>query len=143
FDLHSLNAAIGPLLEAHNRRKQQVKEVSREELFLEHEKPLLSPLPTQPFILLVHKSATVQKNYHVFLSEDRHYYSVPYQLIGKKVDVRYNEISVEVYHQSKRIASHIRSRKSGGYTTHIGHMPDNHRFMQECSIESFLCWGKS
>lgn len=143
FDLPSLNAAIQPLLEAHNRRKQQVKEVSREELFLEQEKPLLSPLPTQPFILLVHKSATVQKNYHVFLSDDRHYYSVPYQLIGKKVDIRYNEITVEVYHQSKRIASHMRSRKSGGYTTHIGHMPDNHRFMQECNVESFLYWGKS
>jgi len=143
FDLHSLNVAIRPLLEAYNQRKYQLKQTSREQLFLEHEKLLLSPLPAQPFTLLVHKSATVQKNYHIFLSDDRHYYSVPYQYIGKKVDVRYNEISVEVYHQSKRIASHIRSRKSGGYTTHMGHMPDNHRFMQECSVESFLYWGKS
>lgn len=143
FDLPSLNAAIRPLLAAYNRRPYQLKQASREELFLEQEKPLLSPLPAQPFTLLVQKAATVQKNYHVFLSDDRHYYSVPYQFIGKKVDVRYNEISVEVYHQSKRIASHIRSRKSGSYTTYSGHMPDNHRIMQECSVESFLYWGKS
>jgi hypothetical protein len=26
---------------------------------------------------------TVQRNYHIQLSEDKHYYSVPYQYVGK------------------------------------------------------------
>ena len=29
------------------------------------------------------------KNGHVYLSEDQHYYSVPYELIGKKLKMQY------------------------------------------------------
>lgn len=100
-------------------------------------------LPSWPFTLLGHKFATVQKNYHVFLSDDRHYYSVPYRFISKKVEIRYNGTWLEIYAGSSRIASHTRSRESGGYTTLTGHMPENHRFMQEWSMETFLSWAQS
>ena len=91
FDLHTLNAAIRPLLDLYNQRMYQQRQTSRTQLFLEQEQPLLSPLPAQAFTLITYKQATVQKNYHVFISDDKHYYSVPHQFIGKKVELRYNE----------------------------------------------------
>jgi hypothetical protein len=100
FDLHALYAAIKPLLELYNERMYQQRQTSRTRLFLEQEQPLFAPLPAQPFTLISHKQSTVQKNYHVFISEDKHYYSVPHQYIGKRVELRYNETILEVYSAS-------------------------------------------
>lgn len=143
FDLFSLNKAIRPLLELYNQKMYQQRQTSRTQLFLEQEKALLAPLPAQPFTLLTYKQAMVQKNYHVFISEDKHYYSVPHQYIGKRVEVRYNEALIEVYSSSKRIASHTRSKKSAGYTTLLSHMPENHQFMQGWNVEAFLAWAQA
>jgi hypothetical protein len=100
-------------------------------------------LPAQPFTLIIHKQATVQKNNHVFISEDRHYYSVPHQYIGKKVELRYNETLLEVYSASSRIATHPRSNKSAGFSTTPSHMPENHQFMQGWNMDHFLSWAKA
>ena len=143
FDLFSLNMAIKPLLELYNKKMYQQRQTSREQLFLEQEKPLLSALPAHPFTLLTYKQATVQKNYHVFISDDKHYYSVPHQYIGKRVELRYNETLLEIYASSIRIASHSRSKKSAGYTTLVSHMPENHQFMQGWNVEAFLSWAQS
>jgi transposase len=143
FDLHTLNAAIRPLLELYNQRMYQQRQTSRTRLFLEQEQPLLAPLPAQPFTLISHKQATVQKNYHVFISEDKHYYSVPHQYIGKKVELRYNETLLEVYSASSRIATHPRSNKSAGFSTTSSHMPENHQFMQGWNMDHFLSWAKA
>ena len=50
---------------------------------------------------------TVQRNYHVQLTEDHLYYSVPYQYVGKKVKVLYDNRVVEVYLETDRIALHV------------------------------------
>ena len=73
-------------LDAYNARKFQKKECSRLSLFLGEEMPLLAPLPATPFELAEWKQATVQFNYHIAV--DRIFYSVPYQYIKNKVDVR-------------------------------------------------------
>ena len=90
-----MNQAIRPLLDLYNARMYQQRQTSRTQLFLEQEKPLL--LPVQPYELLTYKNTLVQKNYHVFISEDKHYYSMPHQYIGRKVEIRYNETLVEIY----------------------------------------------
>jgi hypothetical protein len=41
-------------------------------------------LPSEPFGFKKSVEATVQRNYHVQLSEDHRYYSVPYSYAGKK-----------------------------------------------------------
>ena len=51
FSLAELNRAIRAKLEQFNRRLFQKKEGSRLDLFLEDEKPLLSPLPATRFEL--------------------------------------------------------------------------------------------
>ena len=68
--------------------------------------PLLAPLPATPFELAEWKQATVQFNYHIAV--DRMFYSVPYQYIKNKVDVRITDTTVEIFYNHNRIASHRR-----------------------------------
>jgi len=65
-------------------------------------------------------------NYHVILGEDKHQYSVPYQYIGQKTKIIYDEESVEIFIGFERIAIHKRDYRMSGYTTNDEHMPENH-----------------
>lgn len=82
------------------------------------------------------RQATVQLNYHVYLSEDKHFYSVPWAYRRKRVQVVYDERSVEISHNHQRIASHQRDRTLNGYTTRHEHMPPHHRFVAEWSPQA-------
>ena len=86
FSLAELNRAIREKLEQFNQKLFQKKEGSRLSLFLEDEKPLLASLLASRFELSDWKTATVQFNYHI--SVDGMLYSVPYEYIKKKVDVK-------------------------------------------------------
>ena len=89
FSLAELNRAIRKKLLTFNQKLFQKKEGSRLELFLENEKPLLSPLPATRFELSDWKTATVQFNYHI--SVDKMLYSVPFEdRFGMIVDIEYN-----------------------------------------------------
>lgn len=80
--------------------------------------PFLIPLPGKPFELSTWKIATVQLNYHVYA--DKMYYSVPYEYIKHKVDVRFTQGMVEVFYQDTRIAGHRRLYGPSGSIQH-GH----------------------
>lgn len=86
FSLAEPNQVIREKLEAFSHRPFQKKEGSRYELFRDEELPLLTPLPATPYELAEWKQATVQFNYHI--SCDGMLYSVPYEFIKRKVDVR-------------------------------------------------------
>lgn len=85
FTLEQLNAAILAALEEHNNAPLRGRQYSRRQQFEEIEKTALMPLPPLRYELKKHQYATVAKNGHVGLSSDKHYYSVPYRFIGKKV----------------------------------------------------------
>ena len=53
----------------------------------------------------------------------RHFYSVPYQYIGKEVDVRLRGQVIDVFHRGRQIASHLRSHGRGRATTLKEHQP--------------------
>ena len=142
FSLAELNAAIRTKLDEHNARKFQKKECSRLSLFLGEEKPLLAPLPATPFEITEWKLATVQFNYHVAV--DKMYYSVPYQYIKNKVDVRVTGTTIEVFYNHERIASHRRLYgRPGQYSTVMEHMPDDHQKYLEWNGDRFRKWGDS
>ena len=123
FSLTELNRAIRDKLELFNQRLFQKKEGSRLDLFLEDEKPLLSPLPATRFELSDWKTATVQFNYHI--SVDGMLYSVPYEYIKKKVDVKVTDTTIEIFYNHNRIASHRRLKgRLGQYSTITEHMPE-------------------
>ena len=120
FSLAELNRAIRDKPELFNQRLFQKKEGSRRSLFLGEEKPLLAPLPATRFELSDWKTATVQFNYHI--SVDGMLYSVPYEYIKKKVDVKVTDTTIEIFYNHNRIASHRRLKgRSGQYSTITEH----------------------
>ena len=142
FSLTELNAAIRERLTAYNSRKFEKKECSRLGLFLGEEKPLLAPLPATPFELCEWKQATVQFNYHIAV--DKMFYSVPYQYIKNKVDVRITETTLEIFYNHNRIASHRRLYgRPGQYSTVTEHMPEDHRKYIEWNGDRFRRWADS
>ena len=142
FSLAELNASIREKLDAYNARKFQKKECSRLSLFLGEEMPLLAPLPATPFELAEWKQATVQFNYHIAVG--RMFYSVPYQYIKNKVDVRITDTTVEIFYNHNRIASHRRLYgRSGQYSTVTEHMPQEHQKYLEWNGDRFRKWADS
>lgn len=125
--LRQLNGAIKEKLELLNHRPYKGSPYSRRDLFQENEKHLLKQLPSQVFTLKKVVQATVQRNYHIQLTEDHHYYSVPYRYAGKKVRVLYDSKTLEVYLEHERIAVHSRSGVGSAYHTTPEHMPSQHQ----------------
>jgi transposase len=99
----------------------------RHQQFIENEQPVLQSLPSNDFVYTHKVEVKVQKNYHIYLGEDVHYYSVPCKYVGEKVTVVYDTEEVAVYLAMKQIAVHKRSYRKNGYSTYEEHMPENHR----------------
>jgi hypothetical protein len=78
------------------------------------------------------------KNNHVCLAEDKHYYSVPYRYIGKKVAILYTQGLVEVYYRYDLIAKHSRNLKLYGYTTNEDHLASHHQFNSDWTPDKFI-----
>ena len=117
------------------------KEGSRICLFREEELPLLAPLPATPYELAQWKQATVQFNYHI--SVDGMLYSVPYEHIKRKVDVRITDKILEVFYNHNRIASHRRQYgRKGQYSTIVEHMPQDHQQYLEWNGDRFRRWAE-
>ena len=138
--LAELNEAVSERLYEFNHKPFQKKEGSRAAAF-EEEKPFLLPLPAVPFELAMWKVATVQYNYHI--SVDKHNYSVPYEYIKQKVDVRLTSHTVEVFFEGNRIASHPRLYgRPNQYSTLETHMPPDHQKYLQWNGERFLHWAE-
>jgi len=115
-------------------------ERSRKEMFEELDKPVLRPLPKRAFEVAEWKRAKVHIDYHVEFK--RHYYSVPYTLIKKHVDIRATDQVVEVFYNTRRVSSHKRDDIPGRHSTHPEHMPESHRQYAEYNPERFIKWAK-
>ena len=141
FSLAELNQAMQEKLAELNRKPFQKKSGSRQIAFVEEEKPALLPLPRDPYELATWRIATVQFNYHI--SVDKMQYSVPYEYIKHKVDVRLTRNVVEVFFGGTRICSHPRLfGREGQYSTVAEHMPQEHRQYLSWNAERFLAWAK-
>lgn len=139
FSLAELNEAVWKKLYDFNHKPFQKKEGSRATAF-EEEKPFLLPLPAVPFELAMWKLATVQYNYHI--SVEKQNYSVPYEYIKQKVDVRLTSHTLEVFFEGNRIASHPRLYgHPNQYSTLETHMPPDHQKYLQWNGERFLHWA--
>jgi transposase len=128
-------------LEDYNNKPMQRPKLSRRALFNEIEKDALKSLPNELYEIRHYKRLKVQFNYHVYLSEDKHYYSVPYRARGKYVDLFFTVKTVEIYENNTRIAVHVRSRKANGYTTLKEHMPQKHQWMADWNSDRLIKWA--
>ena len=89
-------------------------------VFREEERSALEPLPRMRYQLVEWKRCKVHRDCHVEF--DRHLYSVPWQTLGQEIWVRAKERSIEIYLESKRIATHVRSTR-GRRSTQEQHLP--------------------
>jgi hypothetical protein len=141
FSLTALNQAIAEKLDVFNRKPFQKKEGSRLSVFLEQEKTFLQTLPKTSYELATWKIATVQLNYHITV--DKMNYSVPYEYIKRKVDVRITRQVIEVFFNNHRICSHPRLHGyPGQYSTMEGHMPPDHQAYVQWNADRFIAWAR-
>jgi hypothetical protein len=123
-----MNHSLWEELDKLNRRNLQRCDYSRGDRFNLHEKPLLLPLPADPFIPKTKVQAKVQRNCHVTLGQDWHHYSVPYIHIGKTVEIVYDTDHVEIYLNMVRVACHRRNYQRNGHTTLQEHLSPGQRY---------------
>ena len=135
--LDLLNVEIRKHLQAFNNGLLTGKDCSRHSQWL-MEKTLLHPLPPSGYEMRRIRQATVMKNGHVYLTEDQHYYSVPYEFIGKKLSLQYARSIVEVYYKYQLVARHKRVRSKHNYSTEASHMPPQHRYVTEWTPSFFI-----
>lgn len=141
YSLQELNIAIWQALEQYNNKPMQRLKISRKELFNETEKAVLKPLPNALYEIKDFCRIKVQFNYHIYFRVDKHYYSVPSDYRGKNVDVVYTDSGIEIYYRNIRIAFHKRDRRMNGYTTISEHMPLQHKWVSEWSVERITNWA--
>jgi transposase len=133
FSVADLNVAMALLLEELNNRPMRQLGKSRRQLFEEIDRPALTPLPDEPYEYAQWKRCRVNLDYHVEI--DKHYYSVPYNLVRQEVEARITQQTVEIFRRGKRVASHVRSLLPHRPTTVAEHMPSSHRRYRDWTHE--------
>ena len=126
FSLTELNQAIALLLvDLNGKAMAPPREGSRRSLFEAVERAALKRLPIEPYVV-GHWAigATVNLDYHVAV--ERNFYSVPYALVRKRVDVFVTCSGVQIFHRGERAASHVRQTGQNHWTTLGEHMPPAH-----------------
>jgi len=140
FTVAELNTAIWDLLPSLNARPMRQLGVSRRALFEQLDRPLLRPLPAVRYEFAEWSEAGVNIDYHVAV--DHNFYSVPYQLLQARVEIRLTATVVELFLQGRRVASHRRQRGRGAYATDPAHMPHAHRAHAEWSPSRLIAWAE-
>jgi len=140
YSLQELNQAIWELLEIHNNLPFQKEKISRREKYEQQEAQHLKPLPATKYQIKQYKKAKVMKNCHVQL--DKHYYSVPFQYIGKTVKIIYTTSQVNIFYNHDRISLHTLSNKEYAYSTQKQHLSSTHQFMLDWNPEKFISWAE-
>ena len=86
FSLVELNVAIRECVADLNAKIMRKLGVSRNELFAVIDRPVLKPLPAEPYAFAEWRRCRVAPDYHVEIAD--HYYSVPFRLIRQEVEAR-------------------------------------------------------
>lgn len=141
FSIAELNQAIRPLLDELNDRVMKQLGKSRRKLYEELDKPVLQALPSQPYVYKEFKLCRVNIDYHIQL--DKCFYSVPYQLVKKEVEVRSSDYVIEIFHQNKRVAVHNRLYQPGAFSTQEDHMASAHKAYALWTPSRMINWSKN
>ncbi len=138
FSIEEINEAIRPLLEKLNQRPKQKIGVSRYQLFIDIDKPALRPLPPTPYVYAQWEKKRVPNDYHVCY--EKHFYSVPYQYVHKKIDLRITAHTIEFYDKDICIARHKRAseHETTALTTLREHRPKAHQAHADMTIENIM-----
>jgi transposase len=141
FSIEELNQAIRELRDCINQRPFRKREGSRASQFMAVDKPALNPLPAEPFDLSQWCRARVNIDYHIAF--DTNYYSVPCSLVQELVEVRSTPTTIEIFHESQRVASHLRAHGHGHAVTIAEHRPRSHQAHLEWIPSRLVHWAKT
>jgi transposase len=90
-------------------------------LFHAKEQTALLPLPVAPFDLLEVRPVKVHQDCHVQIAGS--FYSVPWGLVGQKLDAFIGERVVELYQGADLVSTHLRAHGPGVWHTRLEHYP--------------------
>ena len=136
--LDEVNAAISQRVEVINGRTpfRGNKEVSRQDLFEEHERHALLALPEQRWQPVVWRKSKVNRDYHIEIATVK--YSVPYAYAGQRVDVRIIGDHMAVMANDQIIAEHTVADAKHVFITDPDHAPAHHRAASGLWIRAYF-----
>jgi len=91
------------------------------EVFRQEEARRLLPLPEKGFAIPDVGQRKVYHDCHVYF--EYNYYSVPFDYVGKIVDIEATEHLVKISYNAKQIAVHVRCKNKGEFITDNSHYP--------------------
>ena len=142
FSLVDAKVAVAEKLEELNDFPFKKREGNRREAYLLEEKEFMQPLPVNPYEPAVWSRQKVLYDYMV--TDGLNKYSVPYDLIGKEVDIRVSRDTVEVFFNENRVAVHVREHgRKRDPIAKQSHMPEEHRQYLTYTADDFLSWARS
>ena len=106
---------------ANKRVHGTTRKVPKEE-YSKEEEPKMQPLPNTQFSFFDRGIRTVAQNSHIHF--DNNYYSVPSNLVGKDVTVRFNNKLLRIIYEGEQVSLHKRANGKGNYVTIRSHLPD-------------------
>lgn len=137
FSLAEVQEEVLALVALFNAEPMQLYKISRLNRFEALDRPFAKPLPKDDFALQEVKiNVKVHVDYHIQFR--KHFYSVPFTLAGKYVEVHSDEVTIQIYQDGNRVGSHKKAPGNFGYTTLLVHMPPNHQFWRGLTPEKLL-----
>ena len=134
FSIGDLNRYLKEKADEFNAHYQRKYGSSRIERFNNNEKAALGPLPLAGYEYGEWKRARLHEDCHI--QHKYNFYSAPYYLRGKDLDVRVTAAHVEIFYQQDRIAIHQKrpDNQRGNYSTDKLHLPKKFQAMEEVSV---------
>lgn len=141
FSFKELNKYLREKSDELNDMTFQKFSVSRNDLFVQYDKPALGPLPKTkyPYIEKVQRLNT-RNEYEVIV--DEHIYGVPYKYRNKDVEVHLTKDEVLIYHDMILIKKHKRSFEVKGITRNFEDLHPHHQWFTDKSLEHFWLWAE-
>lgn len=91
------------------------------EVFERDEKHLLTLLPDEDFKMIESSKRKVYHDSHIFVKYN--YYSVPFEYIGKEVDIHLSRTLLKIFYNNKEVAVHTPLLGKGEFSTISSHYP--------------------
>jgi len=134
-----INARLRQELITFNQRPFQKIDGTRLSRFEQIDKPALKTLPIETYHIVLCAKARVNVDYHIVY--EHHYYSVPYRLIHKVLDLRINKRTLECFYKGERVAIHPLDKSRYQHSTLKEHMPLSHRAHATWTPERLSQWA--
>lgn len=142
FSLEELQKALDIEVDKINKGVTKRFSESRMDRFLRFEKSELLPQPQHPYPFrkwIFQKTVSEFYQFTIF----GNIYSVPYQFIGKKIDIGITDKEAHFFYENELITSHTLLKGNGETSIIEEHMPLNHRLYNSLSPASIKIWAKA